>query len=156
MRSINHALTGALIGLVVTEPIVAIALSVASHYVLDVIPHHGATVTDEKSKNKWIASKFFRNLIYMDAVLCALLVLILGVNRPEHWLLAAICAFAAAAPDLLSFNRYQKTLEAKKWKAGWYSKFAGGIQWFEKPIGAVVEVAWFIAMIILLSPFVRG
>jgi hypothetical protein len=156
MRAINHALTGALIGLVVTEPAAAIPLSIVSHYVLDITPHHGLTVTDEKSRNKWIASKLFRNLIYIDAVLCSLLVLLLAASRPQYWLLAAFCAFFAAAPDLLSFNRYQKTLESKKWKAGWYSRFAAGIQWFERPIGGVVEVAWFVAMIIMLSPFFRG
>jgi hypothetical protein len=32
-------------------------------------------------------------------------------------------------------------------------KFAADIQWFQRPIGAVVEVAWFAAMVVAIKPF---
>jgi hypothetical protein len=155
MRAINHAMTGAIIGLVIGEPLAAIPVAFLSHYIMDVIPHHGEGEMGEKQKLEWIRSKLFRNLIYADALLCGLLVLVLAISQPAHWLLAAVCAFAAASPDLLSFNRYQKTLSKKGWKAGWYTKFAGNIQWFERPIGGFVELAWFIAAVIILLPILR-
>jgi hypothetical protein len=155
MRAINHALTGAIIGLVIGEPLAAIPVAFLSHYIMDVIPHHGEGDTGEKAKLKWLRSKLFRYLIYADALLCGLLVLVLAISQPAHWLLAAICAFAAASPDLFSFNRYRKTLSKKEWEAGWYSNFASNIQWFERPIGAFVEIAWLAAAIVILFPILR-
>jgi hypothetical protein len=151
MRAINHALTGAVIGLAVSEPVVAIPLAVLSHYICDVIPHYGRGLTQAQE----LRSDFFRNLIYIDAVLCLGLVVILGVARPVHWPLAVACAFAAAAPDFLSINRYIRVRYNRSWRPGRYSRFAAGIQWFERPIGAVVETAWFVACIVLLMPFLR-
>ena len=150
MRAINHVLTGALIGFVVVEPVAAIPLAVASHYVCDVIPHHGYTT----NKNKQLRTTAFRNSLYIDAALCFGLVLILATSQPVHWLLAGVCAFAAAAPDLLSINHYLKVLARKSWRPNLYSRFATGIQWFERPVGAVVEVAWLIAAVSLLQPFI--
>lgn len=151
MRAINHALTGSIIGLIVAEPLAAIPLAVLSHYVCDVIPHFGRQL----SVGEELRSNFFRNLLYADAVLCFGLVAVLAVVRPVHWPLAVVCAFAAAAPDFLSANRYMRIRSHRPWHAGRYSHFAAAIQWFERPIGAVVEVAWFIAGIVLLAPFLH-
>lgn len=151
MRAINHALTGAFIGLTVSEPLLAVPLAVASHYVCDAIPHYGRNLPETQE----LRSKLFRNLLYIDAVLCFGLVVLLGWLRPQHWLLAAVCASAAAAPDWLSFNRYWAVRRHRPWHGNRYSRFASGIQWFERPIGAVVEVAWFIAMLIMIDPFIR-
>jgi hypothetical protein len=149
MRAINHALTGAIIGFVVAEPLTALPIAVASHYVMDVIPHHGIDIDD---KPKLLRTNFFRNLIYVDVALCAVLVGVLAICHPRYWLLAAACAFAAAAPDFLSVNRYYSAIKHKPWKPGWYTAFASKIQWFEHPIGAFVEVAWFTAALIILIP----
>ena len=152
MRAINHALTGAIIGFTIGEPLIAIPAAVASHFVLDVIPHHGLDVA---SKPKLLRTNTFKYMLYIDAVACIALVIVLVTNQPVHWLLAAICAFAGAAPDMLSFNRYRQAIRHKPWHSGWYSRFASGIQWFEHPIGAVVEVVWFIAALILIAPFFK-
>ncbi|MGC1177404.1 MAG: hypothetical protein WA843_05020 [Candidatus Saccharimonadales bacterium] len=151
MTAINHALTGSLIGLIVGEPLLAVPLAVVSHFVCDAIPHFGGRLPPEVSlKTKW-----FRNYLITDASLCVALVVCLLVVMPRHWLLSAICAFAAASPDLLSMNRFFKTRAGRPWKAGRYVTFAKNIQWFEQPIGAVVEVAWFVAAIVLLVPFLK-
>jgi hypothetical protein len=151
MTAVNHALTGALIGLLIGQPEVAVPVAIGSHFVCDALPHFGPGLPDEIV----LKTGAFRNFLFGQAFLCLLLVVALAVFRPEHWFLAAICAFAAAAPDLLSINRYLKTRRGLKYRPGPYVKFAQGIQWFERPIGAVVEIAWFIAGMGLLVPFLR-
>ncbi|MEO7364140.1 MAG: hypothetical protein ABIV43_01380 [Candidatus Saccharimonadales bacterium] len=150
MRAINHALSGAIIGLSVGQPLLAAPLAFASHYVLDVIPHHGAA-----DGNDALGRRSFAVGLIVDALLCAILVLILAVRQPLNWPLAAVCAFLAASPDLFSFNRYWKTIHNQPFKAGRYSEFAHKIQWFERPIGAIVELAWLIAAVVIISPYLR-
>lgn len=152
MRAINHALTGALIGFVVAEPLVAVPAAILSHYVCDVIPHYD---DNRLSKPAWVASAKFRNLLIVDALLCVTLVGLLAYQHPLHWLLAAVCAFAAAAPDMLSFSMYRDSQRKHRFKLSVYQRFAMAIQWFERPIGAVVEVTWLVAASLLLLPFLR-
>jgi hypothetical protein len=151
MRAINHALTGAVIGLAIAEPAAAIPLAIVSHFVCDAIPHYGQNDPEDQR----LQSSLFRRLIYFDTILCFGLVILLAINRPINWQLAVICAFLAAAPDLLSINKYRHALAHTKYHPNLYSKFASQIQWFERPIGVVVEVAWFIGAIVLLIPLLR-
>jgi hypothetical protein len=151
MTATNHALTGALIGLIVGEPLIAVPVALVSHFVCDALPHY----TSNKPQEALLKSSSFRNYLVAEASLCFLLVLILAIRQPEHWLLACICAFLAASPDLLWIPRYLKTRANKAWQPNAFSRFALTIQWFAKPIGAVVEAVWFVAAIILLLPFLR-
>lgn len=145
MRAINHALTGAIIGFVVSEPVAAVPLALGSHYLCDVLPHYGP-----KNAKTWIKSTDFSLLLGLDALLCVLLVTVLAYQAPFGWQLASICAFVAVLPDFASVNRYIKVKSGQKWKPGPYIRFANGIQWFERPIGIVVEVIWLVAMLSVL------
>ncbi len=151
MTAINHALTGAVIGLVVGEPLIALPAALASHFVCDAIPHFGSA----DSPAKRLRTNNFRNYLILEALLCFSLVVTLAILQPQHWFLASTCAFLATSPDLLWINKYLKLRHGKQWKRNAYEKFAGNIQWFEKPIGAIVEVAWFTAALIILIPFFR-
>lgn len=148
MTATNHALTGTAIGLIIGNPLLAVPLALLSHFICDAIPHFGTN-----DPEKALRSKLFKIYLIIEALLCFLIVLSLIVLQPANWLLAAVCAFLAASPDLLSANRYFKTRLGKPWTAGWYSNFAHNIQWFEKPIGAVVEIAWFVAACLVIRPF---
>lgn len=151
MTAINHALTGAIIGLVVGEPLIALPAALISHFVCDALPHFGSA----DSPAKRLRTNNFRNYLILEFCLCVLLVVCLAVFQPQHWFLASVCAFLATSPDLLWINKYLKLRRGKRWKRNAYEKFAGNIQWFEKPIGAVVEVAWLVAGLIILIPFLR-
>ena len=151
MRAINHALTGAIIGLSVTEPVIALPAAFLSHYALDMIPHSGFKDRDSQNLRK----NSFKYWLIIDAVLCAVLVAILALSQPMNWLQAAACAFLAALPDMFSFGRYLAARNNREYHPNWYSNFASRIQWFERPIGWVVEVAWFIGAIIVLVPLVH-
>lgn len=152
MTATNHALTGAAVGFLIGNPAVALPAALASHYVCDALPHFGVTA---KYKRRLLRSNAFRNYLLLEALICLGLVLVLAALRPAHWSLAALCAFAAAAPDLLSYNRYSKSRQRKAWRPGIYSRFAHGIQWFERPIGAAVEIAWAVAALSIVWPFIR-
>lgn len=149
MIAVNHALTGTVIGLTIGQPAIAIPLAVASHFICDAIPHFHTA----KPGNRAIKSAGFRNYLMADATLCVVLVALLAVLQPAHWLLAAICAFAAAAPDFLWLNKFLTIRRGNKWRPGAFSRFAARIQWFQRPVGAVVEVAWFAAALVVLTPF---
>jgi membrane-bound metal-dependent hydrolase YbcI (DUF457 family) len=151
MTATNHALTGAAVGLLIGQPLVAIPVALVSHYVCDAIPHYKSAVPEKQH----LKSRGFQNYLIAEAAICFLIVLGLVLIRPEHWLLAAICAFLAAAPDLISIDKFMAFRRGKKWQPSIYNKFAGGIQWFERPSGAVVEIAWFVAVVSIILPFLH-
>lgn len=142
MRAINHALTGALIGLSVANPVLALPLAFASHFAQDAIPHHD-DANDELTR---IRTKQFKLLLVVDAVLCAVLVALLAIFQPQHWLVAAFAAFAAASPDLLRIkkfivaNKHNELLPNRDWLARLHHK----VQWWTGPQGAWVELVWFL------------
>jgi hypothetical protein len=148
----NHAITGVAIGLLIGAPAIALPVAFLSHFVCDAMPHFGFAETKTNNMQLLSSSKF-RNYLIIEAITCILLVAGLAILQPIHWQLAAICAFIAASPDLLSANRYFSVVNKKKWKPNLYSRFAHDIQWFERPIGAVIELAWFSAALIVIMPF---
>ena len=152
MTATNHALTGALIGLTIGNPWVAVPAAFVSHFVCDAIPHYG-------NKNVPIWGKSFRLYLVFDALLCVALVGLLAFNHPVHWLLASICAFLATSPDFLWLKRfiYAGKHRRNPAKLSRIEVLLGdkGIQWFQRPIGAVVEVVWTVASVIFLLLFLR-
>lgn len=151
MTAINHALTGAAIGFIVQRPIIALPLALLSHFICDALPHWR---TNQPEKTV-LRSRWFVRYLFLEVLACVALVAILFANQPLNWQLATLCAFAAASPDLLSFKRFWRQRHRKAWSPGSYVKFASGIQWFERPIGAFVEVAWFIAAVLVIMPFLQ-
>jgi hypothetical protein len=150
MTATNHALTGALIGLIVGQPAIALPAAFLSHFICDALPHY-----DSSPKGSRVETPGFRTYLIVEASLCFLLVLVLAIARPPHWPLAAVCAFLATSPDLFWINRYRASRQQKSWRPNAFLRFADKIQWFARPIGAVVEVVWFVAALVLLVPSLR-
>ena len=151
MTATNHALTGALIGLIIGQPLVALPVAFVSHFVCDAIPHYG-----NDSVKLW--SENFKRLLVVDAGLCVVLVAVLAYRHPTHWLLASFCAFVATSPDLLWIRKFVYGLRNhRSQKQSKLERLLGsdGIQWFQRPIGAVVEAAWALAGIGLLAAVVK-
>ncbi len=146
MTATNHALTGAIIGFTVAVP-VAFVVAVLSHFVLDALPHFGTTESVEsRIKNTW-----FEKYLIAEFVICVSIVLFLRVQSPSFWFVPAVCAFLAASPDLVTYRKFSAIRGGRDFTPNIYERFASNIQWFEKPIGAVVEVAWLISAIVLLA-----
>ncbi|MDL2342076.1 MAG: hypothetical protein QFB87_03300 [Patescibacteria group bacterium] len=149
MTATNHALTGALIGLAVGNPYIAVPAALASHFVCDALPHFGAG-------NKQTSQSWFRNLLILEFLLCVTLVFVLAVTQPAHWLLAASCAFVATSPDFMWIKQFLRAQRGRIPTAdsSMLLRFHAGIQWFERPIGAVFEVAWALSALILLKLYI--
>ncbi len=144
MIAINHAMTGAIIGLTVHNPVVAVVVALLSHLVCDMIPHFGA----DAAKIKTTA---FAAYLVIDALLCVLLVSVLLVSGVSHWLLAAVCAFVATAPDFIWIRRFVAARHNTTFHPNRLEMFLKRIQWFERPSGAVVELVWAAGAITILS-----
>ncbi len=140
MRAVNHAVTGALIGLGVSNPALAIVLAFGSHFVLDAVPHYDAA----GSESQRLSSHQFRTLLVPDALLCGLVVLALAVSRPHDWLLAAGFAFVATSPDLFwlpKFIHAQRTGRTLP-NRNIFWRFHDWVQWWAHPKGVYIELTW--------------
>jgi hypothetical protein len=88
----NHVLSGAIIGAVTRRPVVAFAAGIASHFVLDAIPHWGDW-GDDKS--------LFLRVAVRDGLTGLAVMGTLGAAAPSSVRLAVIAGMAGAAlPDL--------------------------------------------------------
>ncbi len=151
MTATNHAVTGAIIGLMLPHPLVAVPVAFLSHYALDAVPHY----TPNMPEAELFKSGLFARMLITDAVLCVSLVGTLAWLHPAYWLLASACAFVATLPDFFWINRFVKVKSGKSWRPSLLNRFADRIQWFQRPIGAVVEVAWLVGGVTLLVALVR-
>lgn len=151
MTATNHAITGALIGLAVGNPFVAFPAAIASHFVCDALPHFGPSNPDDL-----LTSTKFKIMLIIEAILCFVLVVVLSVAQPLYWQVAAVSAFLATSPDIMWIGRFRRAQRGQllSERPALILRFHKSIQWFERPIGAVVELAWAVAGIILLKLFI--
>ena len=148
MIATNHALTGALIGLTVHNPWVALPAAFVSHVLCDAIPHFAAA-----NDKDWLSKPSFVRYLVADAFGCFLVVLVLFVARAPYWQLASICAFLATSPDFLWIREFMTRRAGRVFVRNTAEKFFGVVQWFQRPIGGLVEVAWFVGAVVLLWQF---
>jgi hypothetical protein len=147
----NHALTGALIGMAVSEPLLAMPLAFLSHFVCDAIPHYDSTIED--GPKRLMSKEFIFVQLVTGAVVCFALVACLALFRPHHWVLAAFCAFLAASPDLFWLPRFIRVLRTHKdfWGKNWFLRFHAFIQWKTGPQFWILEAAWFVTGSLLIA-----
>lgn len=94
MLTTPHAVAGATIGVLLPNPLLAIPVAVASHFVLDSIPHWQETLAPYVPTNK----TYIR--IPLDIALALILVsLVAHWNYQDHTLIW-LCALFANIPDL--------------------------------------------------------
>jgi hypothetical protein len=97
----NHVLSGALIGAVVRRPLPAFGIGVASHFVLDMVPHWG----------DWRSQRHFLSVAVPDGLIGLAAIAAFTAISPADRRLAIMAGMAGAAlPDIdkpakLWFNR---------------------------------------------------
>jgi hypothetical protein len=150
----NHALTGALIGLTVHEPLLAGPLALASHFACDAIPHYDVP---GKGTESHLSTRFIREQLVFGACLCLVLVAVLAIVHPQYWLLAAACAFLAASPDMFWLPRFIHEIRTGKDRppASFILRFHAWVQWKTGPKLWWVETLWAIACVNLLVVKIR-
>ncbi|HSX31145.1 MAG TPA: hypothetical protein VLE99_04470 [Candidatus Saccharimonadales bacterium] len=135
-----------MIGLSVTNPWLALPLAFLSHFACDLVPHYD--LPDHKTNMaKLLGSRaFLWQYIMVPGGLCVLLVALLALTRPQHWLQAAVCAFLAASPDLFWLPRFLHVKRTGKDlpPTGWFLKLHEAAQWKTAPKFWTVEALWFV------------
>lgn len=140
MIGFNHALAGAIIGIVTPTPLVPF-VALASHFLMDMLPHFG-----EHSRIKPY-TKSFKALLVFDALMCFSILATSLHIRPDMHIGIILGTFFACLPDFL-------WLVQDKVKSGWakaYFKFAKKIQWGETPDGWTYELFAFGLLVLIFS-----
>ena len=165
MTATNHALTGAVVALVLKKPELAIPAAFASHFVVDLIPHYNPSgLTKDKFKSysdSWkrkMRMRSFRIIFASDMLLFGAILIILPLlisgGRISAWTIF-FSSLAAASPDFDGGIKYLRSLFFPRRKSkennGWFTKFHIRLQWMERPWGIYVELAWCTLMIVLIS-----
>jgi hypothetical protein len=153
MIAINHALTGALAAVGVKQPWLAVPAAFASHFVLDALPHFWIQVLDGdvRARNaKWL----FKLVTRTDALLTIVgfVVLPLILQNAASWWSVLLCMLAATCPDfywIYLFFKDGQTGEQTE-KRG-LVKLHKDIQWFERPWALPIDIAFFVAGIIIVG-----
>ncbi|HSX44339.1 MAG TPA: hypothetical protein VLE69_03535 [Candidatus Saccharimonadales bacterium] len=138
MTATNHVLTGAVIGAVITMPIIALPVAFASHFALDALPHYDSPGQEHTSRR-------FLYTLFTDMAIAASILLAIILLRPDNWPLLVACGIAAASPDLMWLPRWLNEIRHKPNKPmGPFRKFHSRIQRYAKPQNWPVEVVWFV------------
>ncbi len=154
MTASNHVITGAVIALVIRQPELVLALAFVSHYVLDMIPHFGMYEGDVIRRNQ---SKWFRGVLTADILLMLALLVVLPYLASGNmaWPLVLAAMVTAVAPDAVWVYRFIHELKTRQWQPGnWSTRFHQAIQWFEHPIGMLLEILWLSGLLIIFSKLV--
>jgi len=134
MIALNHVLTGTAIGLALRQPLLAAPLALASHFVLDMVPHfvYG---------KPW--GRLFLTSFILDALSTAAALAWLVLSAPQLTVLLLLCGICAELPDVL-------WLYVNRWPTHWYFVFHKKIQRSETLWGIVPELCY-LALIIAVN-----
>ena len=142
MTATNHALTGAVIALAVKQPVLVVPLAIASHFVLDSMPHFGGLP---------VTSRKFLFVLAGDTGIAAGLLSSMVLLQPPLWWVAVLGAVCAMAPDLMWFPNFLRAVTGRPTKkpdsiTKWHKK----IQRYERPQNMPFEGVYFALMLPLL------
>jgi hypothetical protein len=127
----NHVLSGALIGAVARRPLPAFAAGVASHFVLDAVPHWG----------DWGSPRRFLRVAVPDGLVSLALIGAFAAAAPPERRLAVVAGMAGAAlpdadkPTRLWFgwspfpaavDRFHSRIQREAWSRAPVELFAAG------------------------------
>src|SRR3989344_3470564 len=101
MTITNHVLAGSIIGLIVKEPILAVTIAFASHFVMDALPHFGYP------GRKGFPEVLKHRLSYVVGIITFIstlgIVFLLIINN--QWF-PLICGMVAGSPDIVGWYNY--------------------------------------------------
>jgi hypothetical protein len=128
----NHVLSGALIGALARRPLTAFAAGVASHFVLDAVPHWG----------DWGSQRRFLRVAVPDGLISLAATAALAAASPAERRLAVLAGMAGAAlPDAdkptnmwfgwspfpRAVDRFHTGIQREAWHRGYVEVLAAGV-----------------------------
>ena len=141
MTAANHVVTGAILGAVIHQPLLALPLAFASHFVLDSLPHFGGKELIENKRK-------FLSILGADVCIASLVLVGIVISQPNNWPLILACAILAASPDLMWFSHFMRDMrKIPKRPFNLVERFHSRIQWGERLWGWTIEIAWFVCML---------
>jgi len=150
MLELAHALTGGVIAYKIDDPLVALPLALASHFVIDMLPHWNPHLAKEK-KTLGVISLKTTLLITLDCLIglgLGLFVVFKALPNVTKSVLVLAGCFLAILPDLVEapfFFLNQKNKVIKK-----FIKFHGGFQFNLSFWPGILFQAFYIAFLLYL------
>lgn len=148
MTATNHAVMGSIVAVGVANPVIGLPLALLSHFVLDALPHFGAHTVAKPG------SKEFSAILKTDAFLTVsflLLVTFAGYRAGLTWWLLPLGGILGGIPDLMWLKHYHNDIEGEDKHWDIVRRTHKKIQRYELSWGWIIESAWFIATVALLS-----
>lgn len=136
-----------MIGLTITQPIIALPLAFISHFLLDALPHVGL---DEFGGHHKAKAKFRAILLLDSLALVGVFILLIILKAP---LLAFACLIMAGSPDFIWAYRYifhEKGGNKAPRRMNFFNRFHSRIQTSQTLKGAYVEVPIAIVFVLLI------
>jgi hypothetical protein len=147
----NHILAGSVLAAVIKQPVIALPLALASHFVLDAMPHFGLNTWEERIKY----IRIFLGTTVLDIILgFSIFIFLFAVHAPWYVIVAGALAYS---PDLMWVYRYaikEKFGSFAHEHKGRLAKFHKGIQKREFSLGLFVEVPLITALFLSLKSLV--
>lgn len=145
MTGLNHAVTGALVAAVIKEPLLALPAALASHFVIDGLPHWDYKINGAIRKKQVI--------MLADLIFSILLLLLVAFLLTEQIWVVFLGGLLAIAPDAMWLPYILTGRPLKTNGQSFLSKirkFHSLIQWSETKNGLYFEIFWFFLMLTLL------
>lgn len=149
MNTLNHLATGAIVALVIEQPILVVPIALMSHFILDGVPHFGY------KGEEGYAEAFRHKLSYVSLIFDLIgIVILIKILGPDHWY-ALVAGLIATSPDLMWLYRYfgfkRRGRAAPNW---WIVRFHMKIQWCEREWGLLIEIVYSIGALLLIRRLV--
>jgi hypothetical protein len=141
----NHVVTGALVAVAINRPWLSLPAALLSHFAVDIIPHWDYKLPGSPRIRQAAI------LIDLTLALYLLLVLALSVDASRRLLIAG--GFLGILPDIMwlphiLYGRFSPN--DRPTLLHLLRRFHVKIQWNETAWGKYVEIAWLVAMLILI------
>jgi len=137
MTGFNHTLAGCIIAVITPAPLVPF-VAFASHFLLDATPHFGRNPQYKPYTKK------FKRLLVVDAFACTASLLLAIYLFPDKWFILGVGALFSTLPDFMWLLRGRVD-----WLRPFF-RFAGWVQWGERPYGWIFELLYCGAFVLIL------
>lgn len=144
MTGSNHVVAGALIGAVMVQPAAAIPAALASHFIMDALPHYG-----DNNQNSWL-NRHFKYVLATDGLIMLVFFCAIALLQPAGWALMMLCALVAVLPDVIWLPHYLADLRHDPKPLGKFARFSKWIQWGERPWGIYIELVFLAILVSVL------